>query len=131
MFSLEPLQNLIGFIVIVLVNHSNLFDLGTGTNVCYMEEMQNIELVEGNDGRMCVNIEWGAFGENGELDDIQTQFDRLVDDCSNYPGKQRYVTCIFDIIKLLSYDSEQSMNTKLEPFLIIASNPHPTQIFIK
>lgn len=55
-----------------------------------MEEMQNIEVVEGDDGRMCVNMEWGAFGDNGELDDFFTQFDRFVDDCSNNPGKQRY-----------------------------------------
>uniref|UniRef100_A0A8C9ZEN4 Hexokinase-2 n=1 Tax=Sander lucioperca TaxID=283035 RepID=A0A8C9ZEN4_SANLU len=53
-------------------------------------EMQNIELVEGDDGCMCVNMEWGAFGDNGELDDFCTQFDRIVDDCSNNPGKQRY-----------------------------------------
>ncbi|XP_028269324.1 hexokinase-2 [Parambassis ranga] len=64
--------------------------VGTGTNICYMEEMHNIETVEGDDGRMCINIEWGAFGENGELDDFRTQFDCIVDDCSNYPGKQRY-----------------------------------------
>ncbi|XP_023253503.1 hexokinase-2-like [Seriola lalandi dorsalis] len=64
--------------------------VGTGTNACYMEEMHNIELVEGNDGCMCVNMEWGAFGDNGELDDFCTQFDRTVDDCSNNPGKQRY-----------------------------------------
>lgn len=64
--------------------------VGTGTNVCYMEEMRNMELVEGDVGRMCVNMEWGAFGEGGELDDFCTQFDRLVDECSNSPGKQRY-----------------------------------------
>ncbi|XP_058492917.1 hexokinase-2 [Solea solea] len=64
--------------------------VGTGTNACYMEEMRNIELIEGNEGLMCVNVEWGAFGENGELDDFCTQFDRIVDECSNYPGKQRY-----------------------------------------
>ncbi|XP_068617130.1 hexokinase-2 [Brachionichthys hirsutus] len=64
--------------------------VGTGTNACYMEEMRNIELVEGDDGCMCVNMEWGAFGDNGELDDFCTQFDRIVDDCSNNPGKQRY-----------------------------------------
>ncbi|KAM9858449.1 hexokinase-2 [Aulostomus maculatus] len=64
--------------------------VGTGTNVCYMEEMQNIDGVEGDDGRMCVNMEWGAFGENGELDDFFTQFDRDVDECSNFPRKQRY-----------------------------------------
>lgn len=67
-----------------------VFYSGTGTNACYMEEMQNIELVEGDDGRMCVNMEWGAFGDNGELDDFCTQFDHIVDDSSNNPGKQRY-----------------------------------------
>ncbi|XP_077417603.1 hexokinase-2 [Vanacampus margaritifer] len=64
--------------------------VGTGTNTCYMEEMQNIEMVDGDDGRMCVNMEWGAFGENGELDDFLTTFDRLVDASSSNPGKQRY-----------------------------------------
>ncbi|XP_073322092.1 hexokinase-2 [Pagrus major] len=64
--------------------------VGTGTNACYMEEMKNIELVEGNNGRMCINMEWGAFGDNGELDDFCTQFDHIVDDSSNNPGKQRY-----------------------------------------
>ncbi|XP_035021764.1 hexokinase-2 isoform X1 [Hippoglossus stenolepis] len=64
--------------------------VGTGTNTCYMEEMHNIELVDGDVGRMCVNMEWGAFGDSGELDDFCTQFDRIVDECSNNPGKQRY-----------------------------------------
>uniref|UniRef100_A0A668AX70 Hexokinase-2 n=1 Tax=Myripristis murdjan TaxID=586833 RepID=A0A668AX70_9TELE len=64
--------------------------VGTGTNACYMEEMQNVEMVEGDEGRMCVNMEWGAFGDHGELDDVCTEFDRIVDDCSNNPGKQRY-----------------------------------------
>uniref|UniRef100_A0A3Q3GU30 Hexokinase-2 n=1 Tax=Labrus bergylta TaxID=56723 RepID=A0A3Q3GU30_9LABR len=64
--------------------------VGTGTNACYMEEMRNVEVVEGDDGRMCVNMEWGAFGEKGELDDFCTEFDRIVDESSNNPGKQRY-----------------------------------------
>ncbi|KAM8886523.1 hexokinase-2 isoform 1-T1 [Spinachia spinachia] len=64
--------------------------VGTGANACYMEEMENIELVEGNHGRMCVNMEWGAFGDKGELDDFCTEFDRVVDNSSNNPGKQRY-----------------------------------------
>uniref|UniRef100_G3PIF2 Hexokinase-2 n=1 Tax=Gasterosteus aculeatus aculeatus TaxID=481459 RepID=G3PIF2_GASAC len=64
--------------------------VGTGTNACFMEEMQNIELVEGDHGRMCVNMEWGAFGDKGELDDFCTEFDRVVDNSSNNPGKQRY-----------------------------------------
>lgn len=62
---------------------------GTGTNVCYMEEVENIDLVDGDQGRMCVNMEWGAFGDAGELDDFSTQFDRFVDDSSTNPGKQR------------------------------------------
>ncbi|XP_062307276.1 hexokinase-2 isoform X2 [Osmerus eperlanus] len=64
--------------------------VGTGTNACYMEEMENVELVEGDEGRMCVNMEWGAFGERGELDEFCTEFDRVVDDRSTNPGKQRY-----------------------------------------
>ncbi|XP_057213564.1 hexokinase-2 [Triplophysa rosa] len=64
--------------------------VGTGTNACYMEEMSNVELVDGDEGRMCVNMEWGAFGDCGELDDFSTEFDRAVDEQSANPGKQRY-----------------------------------------
>ncbi|KAM4702859.1 hexokinase HKDC1-like [Rhinophrynus dorsalis] len=63
---------------------------GTGSNVCYMEEMKNIEFVEGNEGRMCINTEWGGFGDNGCLADIQTKYDIDVDKNSLNPGKQRY-----------------------------------------
>lgn len=62
--------------------------LGTGTNACYMEELRHIDLVEGDEGRMCVNTEWGAFGEDGTLKDYITEFDREVDAASNNPGKQ-------------------------------------------
>lgn len=55
-----------------------------------MEEVHNIDVVPGDEGRMCVNMEWGAFGDGGELDDFCTEFDRMVDHCSNNPGKQRY-----------------------------------------
>ncbi|XP_074152658.1 hexokinase HKDC1 [Sminthopsis crassicaudata] len=63
---------------------------GTGSNVCYMEEMSNIELVEGDEGKMCINTEWGGFGDNGCLDEIRTQYDVEVDEGSLNPGKQRY-----------------------------------------
>ncbi|XP_048864993.1 hexokinase-1 [Brienomyrus brachyistius] len=63
---------------------------GTGSNACYMEEMRNIETVEGTEGRMCVNMEWGAFGDNGCLDDIRTKYDEAVDDLSLNAGKQKY-----------------------------------------
>ncbi|XP_073507467.1 hexokinase-3 [Phyllobates terribilis] len=64
--------------------------VGTGTNACYMEEMKNVELLDGNDGLMCINMEWGAFGDNGCLNDIITSFDQDVDNHSINPGKQRY-----------------------------------------
>ncbi|XP_059972795.1 hexokinase-2 isoform X1 [Mesoplodon densirostris] len=64
--------------------------VGTGSNACYMEEMRNVELVEGDEGRMCVNMEWGAFGDNGCLEDLRTEFDAAVDELSLNPGKQRF-----------------------------------------
>ncbi|MEJ1286594.1 hexokinase 2 [Cricetulus griseus] len=64
--------------------------VGTGSNACYMEEMRNVELVDGEEGRMCVNMEWGAFGDNGCLDDFRTEFDVAVDELSLNPGKQRF-----------------------------------------
>ncbi|KAM4852087.1 hexokinase HKDC1 [Thomomys bottae] len=63
---------------------------GTGSNLCYMEEMRNIELVEGDEGKMCINTEWGGFGDNGCMDHIRTQYDKEVDEGSLNPGKQRY-----------------------------------------
>ncbi|KAM7406256.1 hypothetical protein PAMP_000644 [Pampus punctatissimus] len=62
--------------------------IGTGTNACYMEELRHVDLVEGDEGRMCVNTEWGAFGDDGALKDYITEFDREVDAASNNPGKQ-------------------------------------------
>lgn len=61
---------------------------GTGTNACYMEELRYIDLVEGDEGRMCINTEWGAFGDDGALEDIRTEFDREIDRGSLNPGKQ-------------------------------------------
>ncbi|XP_045053379.2 hexokinase-4 isoform X1 [Desmodus rotundus] len=63
---------------------------GTGCNACYMEEMHNVELVEGDEGRMCVNTEWGAFGDAGELDEFLLEYDRMVDESSLNPGQQLY-----------------------------------------
>lgn len=61
---------------------------GTGSNACYMEELRHIDLVEGDEGRMCINTEWGAFGDDGSLEDIRTEFDRELDRGSLNPGKQ-------------------------------------------
>ncbi|XP_064230288.1 hexokinase HKDC1 isoform X2 [Aotus nancymaae] len=63
---------------------------GTGSNLCYMEDMRNIEMVEGDEGKMCINTEWGGFGDNGCIEDIRTRYDMEVDEGSLNPGKQRY-----------------------------------------
>lgn len=72
-----------GLCLFALIPHA-----GTGTNACYMEDMNNIDLVEGDEGRMCINTEWGAFGDDGSLEDIRTEFDREIDRGSLNPGKQ-------------------------------------------
>lgn len=64
------------------------FQPGTGCNACYMEEMRTVELVEGEEGRMCVNTEWGAFGDHGELEEFRLEYDRVVDETSINPGHQ-------------------------------------------
>ncbi|XP_051834965.1 hexokinase-3 [Antechinus flavipes] len=65
--------------------------VGTGTNACYMEELGNVSAVPGDKGRMCINMEWGAFGDDGlALQEFYTPFDISVDQASINPGKQRY-----------------------------------------
>lgn len=64
--------------------------IGTGTNCCYMENLHNIECLEGDEGDMCINTEWGAFGDDGVLNDIRNRYDIVVDKNSLNPGKQLY-----------------------------------------
>lgn len=51
-----------------------------GCNCCYVPEF----------GRTVVNTEWGAFGEDGTLDHLLTEYDRRLDARSRDPGKQIY-----------------------------------------
>ncbi|KIH66276.1 Hexokinase [Ancylostoma duodenale] len=68
--------------------------VGTGTNACYMEKLSRIgKLGNECDGdnlpdEMIINTEWGAFGDDGALDSIRTEYDRFVDQHSINPGKQ-------------------------------------------
>ncbi|NXJ86435.1 HXK4 Glucokinase, partial [Trogon melanurus] len=66
--------------------------LGTGCNACYMEEMQNVELVEGDEGRMCVNTECPPPRASGELDEFLLEYDRVVPPPPLNPGQQLYET---------------------------------------
>ncbi|XP_041979692.1 hexokinase type 2 isoform X2 [Aricia agestis] len=64
--------------------------IGTGSNACYVEKTDNCELFDGPPGKkeLLINTEWGAFGDDGALDFIRTEFDRDVDANSINPGKQ-------------------------------------------
>ena len=67
--------------------------LGTGTNACYLENIDAIETVDSNnrlDDQMIVNTEWGAFGDNKELNFIRTDWDKAVDSGLLNPGKQTF-----------------------------------------
>ena len=68
--------------------------LGTGTNACYLEDIKNIETINPEDfpgqEHMVINTEWGAFGDNGELDFVKTKWDLAVDETSVNPGKQLF-----------------------------------------
>ena len=49
---------------------------GTGSNACYMEKQSNITKLDditNPDGRMCINMDWGTFGDDGCLDKYLTR----------------------------------------------------------
>lgn len=57
-----------------------------------MERLENVELWDGDHDapkEVIINMEWGAFGDNGVLDFILTEFDQLVDVHSVNKGRQR------------------------------------------
>lgn len=63
--------------------------LGTGSNACYIESADKIEKWEGdhqNIKEVVIDVEWGAFGDNGVLDFIKTDFDKEVDQNSLLVG---------------------------------------------
>ncbi|XP_011170061.1 hexokinase type 2 isoform X2 [Solenopsis invicta] len=69
--------------------------VGTGSNACYVEKTKNVECaIPGNYHQhkpyMLINTEWGAFGENGALDFVMTEFDRAIDENSINPTKQLF-----------------------------------------
>lgn len=83
--------------------------VGTGTNACYMEQVDNVHCmhpeVNGNpppatpyddiwrphkQQTTVVNTEWGAFGDNGILDFVRTNWDHDIDVNSINAGKQKF-----------------------------------------
>lgn len=65
--------------------------IGTGTNACYMERLENVETWTGDlddPQQVIINTEWGAFGDNGCLEFLRTSFDHQIDEVSLNKGKQ-------------------------------------------
>ncbi|XP_065557330.1 hexokinase type 2-like, partial [Artemia franciscana] len=67
--------------------------VGTGLNACYVEKLDNIERWDGDfdDPKQCIiNTEWGAFGDNGCLDFVRTEYDKALDAATLNRGRQLY-----------------------------------------
>ncbi|KAL1452590.1 hypothetical protein WDU94_006808 [Cyamophila willieti] len=58
--------------------------IGTGFNACYVEESENVTTFSNVNNKpfVIVNTEWGAFGQDGTLDFLLTEFDWTVDETS-------------------------------------------------
>lgn len=62
---------------------------GTGSNAAYVESADRVkhwEVSHADVKRVCIDIEWGAFGDKGSLDFIRTSFDDILDQTSLLPG---------------------------------------------
>lgn len=78
--------------------------VGTGTNACYMERLDNVHTMNHNSfdeledpiwhsrkhQTTVVNTEWGAFGDNGILDFVRTTWDERIDRGSVNLGRQKF-----------------------------------------
>ena len=68
--------------------------LGTGTNACYLEQLDNVKKFPGNSGdhkEVIINTEWGAFGEDGSIDEYITPFDEALNAFSENKKQQQSV----------------------------------------
>lgn len=81
--------------------------LGTGSNCCYIEKAENFKKENANidAGELkVVNVEWGAFGDNGVLNFMRTQWDISVDRKSLLAGSftfEKYFggKCLGDLVR--------------------------------
>lgn len=59
--------------------------LGTGSNAAYLERADRVSHWESErhgEKEIVIDVEWGAFGDNGAIDFVKTHFDRQVDNSS-------------------------------------------------
>jgi len=86
--------------------------LGTGSNACYIENLENVKTWtedKNEPNQVLINMEWGAFGNNGVLDFLRTEYDIEVDKTSLNPNKQIYEKMISgmymgEIVRLVILD---------------------------
>jgi hexokinase len=58
---------------------------------------------DGLPAEMCINTEWGAFGDDGKLEDFLTKWDRQLDQGSINPGKQRLEKAVSGMYMVSSF----------------------------
>ncbi|CAF1075251.1 unnamed protein product [Adineta ricciae] len=86
--------------------------LGTGTNACYIENLDKVGTWDADydePKQVIINMEWGAFGDNDRLSLIRTKYDEEVDLSSINPGKQIFEKMISgmymgEIVRLIILD---------------------------
>lgn len=87
--------------MLLLVNYKYIYKInfienltllkGQGFNICYLENQKNAERFDSTNtgsGKVIINTEMGAFGDDGCLDFIRTPYDRDIDAVSVNVGKQ-------------------------------------------
>lgn len=64
--------------------------IGSGTNIAYIEKVENIEKLDKNLrnklDKIIINTECGTFGDDGSIDFAKTKFDKKTDEGSLYPN---------------------------------------------
>ena len=75
----------------VSVYHCLLFSVSKGTNACYMENLDAVKKFSGDRSRysqVIINTEWGAFGDDGQLEEWMTPADKALDQFITNKGQQ-------------------------------------------
>ncbi|CAF1119667.1 unnamed protein product [Rotaria sordida] len=90
--------------------------LGTGTNACYFENIENVPKWTGvrnqTTKQVVINTEWGALGKHACLDFIRTSIDRELDESSLTPNQQvfeKMISALYlgEIVRLIIVDLVQ------------------------
>lgn len=74
-------------------------------------QIKNIDLYNGDNTKqeMVINLEWGAFGDNNEIQDLYTKYDKKIDENSENCGQQIFEKMISgmylgELLRLLLLD---------------------------